>query len=172
MSQLIEIADEERALDKLLDEADGDVTGMEQIIDDWKEELGDKFDEKVDSYAALITEKMRLYQVRQGEAERMTRLALTDKNRADWLKERLMYVLKELGVQKMDTNRFRVSVATNGGKQPIDIYVPDDELPAEYQKQVPASVAADKDAIREALVAGKKIKGAVLKERGTSLRIR
>ena len=169
---LIDIADDARALDKLLDEADGDVTGMEQIIDDWKQELGDKFEEKVDAYSALITEKMRMYQVRKGEAERMTRLALTDKKRADWLKERLMYVLTELGVKKMDTNRYRISVATNGGKQPIDIYVPDEELPAIYKKEVPASYVAGKEAIREALEAGKEVKGAVLQQRGTNLRIR
>lgn len=169
---LIDIADDARALDKLLDEADGDVTGMEQIIDDWKQELGDKFEEKVDAYAALITEKMLTYQARQREAERLTRLALTDKNRADWLKGMLKHVFAELGVQKMDTDRYRLSVATNGGKQKLDIYVPDAELPAIYKKEVPASYIPDQEAIREALVAGKKIKGAVLQERGTSLRIR
>jgi len=167
---LIDIADDARALDKLLDEADGDLTGMEQIIDDWKQELGDKFEEKVDSYAALITEKMRMYQVRQGEAERLTRLALTDKNRADWLKGMLKHVFAELGVQKMDTDRYRLSVATNGGKKKLDIYVPANELPAEYI--LPTDLEADKKAIRLALEAGEIIPGAVLQERGTSLRIR
>ena len=170
MSQLIEIADEERALDKLLDDCDGDVTGMEQIIDEWRKEIGDNLNEKVDSYAALITEKMRMYGVRQGESERLHRLALTDKNRADSLKGWLKYILDDMCIKKLETDRFRVSVAANGGKKKLDIFVPDNMIPNEYQKQSPP--VPDTEKIREALEAGSEIPGAVLQERGTSLRIR
>jgi hypothetical protein len=172
MSHLLEIKDDIRALDKLLDDADGDLTGQEQIIDAWAAENKENLEEKVDNYAALITEKMRMYQVRSGEAERLKRLALTDKNRADWLKGMLKHVFDEMCISKMDTDRYRISVAKNGGKQKLDIFVPDYELPDSYKNVVPSSFVANKEAIREALEAGKKIDGAVLQERGTSLRIR
>jgi hypothetical protein len=172
MKHLIEITDDIRAFDKLLDDADGDLTGQEQIVDEWAAENKENFEEKVDNYAALITEKMRTYQVRQGEAERLTRLALTDKSRADWLKGMLKHVFDELGVKKLDTDRYRISVAKNGGKRKLDIHVPDYELPAIYKNAVPPSFVVDKEKIREDLEAGRKIHGAVLQECGTSLRIR
>ena len=169
MQHLLEITDEMRALDSLLAEADGDLTGMEQIIDEWMLENKGNLEEKADSYAALITEKMRMYEVRKGEAERMAKLAKTDKNTADRLKERLMYALTEMCIKKLETDRYRISVATNGGKQPLDIFVPVEDLPFGYRKNQPQ--VADKEAIREALAAGVEIPGAVLQERGTSLRI-
>jgi hypothetical protein len=172
MANLLEIKEDMRALDQLLDEQDGDVTGMEQIIDKWAADLENSLEEKVDNYAALITEKMKMYAVRQGEAERLTRLALTDKNRADWLKARLKYMLDEMCIKKLETTRYRISVAGNGGKQKLDIFVPDDELPEEYLQTIPSVRIANNVAIREALEAGKKIDGVVLQERGTSLRIR
>jgi hypothetical protein len=169
---LLEITDDVRALNQLLDECDGDVTGMEQIIDKWAADLEDSLEEKVDNYAAMITELMRMYQVRSGEAERLKRLALTDKNRADWLKGMLKHVFDEMCIKKLDTDRYRVSVATNGGVKKLDIHVPVEELLLKYQKEVPASLEADKEAIREDLDSGKFILGAVLQDRGTSLRIR
>jgi hypothetical protein len=170
MSHLLEIADDARALDKLLDECDGDLTGMEQVIDGWLHENSENLKEKADDYLALISEKMRMYAARQGEAERLNRLALTDKNCADRLKARLMFALTEMCITKLETDRYKVTVAKNGGKQKLDIHVPVEELPAYYKKALP--LVADKEAIREALEAGKKVPGAVLQERGTSLRIR
>ena len=169
MAHLLEITDEIRALDNLLAEADGDITGQEQIINEWAAKNKEDLADKADDYLALITEKMRMYAARKGEAERLTRLALTDKNLADRLKSRLLWALEDMGIKKLETNRYRITVATNGGKQPIDIYFPEDHLPEEYQKTV---LVADKEAIREALEAGKEVNGAVFMDRGTNLRIR
>jgi len=170
--RLIDITDEARNIDKLITEADGDLTGQEQIVDAWLKENKDKLSEKADNYAALITEKEQRAGVRKNESERLAKLVKADMNSAAGMKYLLKQALDAMCIQKLETNRFRISVATNGGKQPIDIYVPDEELPAIYKKEVPASYVADKEAIREALEAGKEVKGAVLQQRGTNLRIR
>ena len=141
-------------------------------IDEWLFENHENLKEKADDYLALISEKMRMYAARQGEAERLTRLALTDKNCAYRLKARLMYALTEMCITKLETDRYKVTVAKNGGKQKLDIHVPDSELPEEYLQTIPSVRIANNVAIREALVAGKVGPGAVLIDRGTSLRIR
>jgi hypothetical protein len=66
----------------------------------------------------------------------------------------------------METARFRVSVANNGGPQHIDITK---DVPEEYQR---ITVSADTKRIREALERGELLDFASLLERGRHLRIR
>jgi hypothetical protein len=73
------------------------------------------------------------------------------------------------GETKIETERCTVAVTNNGGKQPIDLTVCPEQLPAEFQK---VSVTADEDRLRDALKAGREVPGARLAPRGTHLRIR
>ncbi len=71
----------------------------------------------------------------------------------------------------MQTERFRVSLARNGGKAPLDIRVGPDELPAWAVKRKTV-VETDKDAIRARLDAGEALDFASLMDRGTRISIR
>lgn len=126
-------------------------------------------DAKADDYAALITSLNARAEARTAEARRMRQLADADTSLADRLKERLKAVMETTGRTKIDTARFRLSVAGNGGKQPLVI----DADPATLPKHLTAvRVEADKEAIRAALEGGATIPGCTLLPRGTSLRIR
>jgi hypothetical protein len=126
-------------------------------------------DEKADDYAALIQHLAARADARRVEAQRMRDLAATDEALADRLKARLKEAMETTGRTKLDTARFRLSVAGNGGKQPLSVTCDATTLPKELTT---VTVAANKDAIRQALENGATIAGCELLPRGTSLRIR
>ena len=170
---LYNIADDLRALEALLVEAGGDISSPEALaaVEAWEAELSTNLSGKIDNYCGLITEIEVRAAARQAESDRLRDLARVDENAAKALRERLLFVLQTRNVPKVDTERFRVSIAKNGGKAPLDIRVGADELPAWAVKRKTV-VETDKDAIRARLEAGEALPFATLMERGTRLVIK
>ena len=154
----------------MLDETDGD-TQQQELIAQWFEQLGTERDRKLDGYAALITEMTARAEIRKAEAKRLTELAAADESRARLLKDRLKWFFELHQLKTVQTNRYKLSVAKNGGKAPLilDESVPVTQLPEQFQR---VSIDPDTLAIREALERGEKLGFAQLGERGTSLRIK
>jgi hypothetical protein len=170
---LLDVTRDMEALDALLSEVEGDVTDpkVQEAVSAWFAELDADLKGKVDDYAALITMLDARAEVRAREAERLSRRAKIDAASAQFLKDRLRGELEARGIQKVETDRYRVSVAANGGKLPLVI---DDELSlaAPYWREVPAYKEIDRDAVRQALERGEAVAGAHMGERGRRLSIR
>lgn len=170
MSTLLDITDDMVALDNLIQECGGDMSDplVEDAIGTWISEMQHDLDSKVDNYAAFITELKARAAMRKSEADRLTMRAKTDANTAAFLADRLKFALNELGIKKLETNRYRVAVAGNGGKRPMDIHgvVPDKFM----EDKVVSTV--NKDMIRETLEGGGELDFAILQERGNRLSIK
>lgn len=132
--------------------------------------LDEVLEVKAESYAGLITELQARAEARQEESARIRALAQVDSALATRLKERLKEVMERTGKTRIETERFRLTVANNGGKMPLQI---DDEaidkLPPDM---VVTTIEPDKDKIRQALESGLVVPGCALLPRGTSLRIK
>lgn len=167
---LFSISDDLQHLNDLLDEV-GDDSQQQTLINDWFETLGDERDRKLDNYSALIVEMTTRAAARKAEAQRLMDLVATDENRARLLRDRLKWFFETHDIKTVDTARYRLSLAKNGGKAPLIMNesVPVTQLPEQFQK---VSINADTTAIREALEAGEVLQFAHLGERGTSLRIK
>lgn len=165
---LFDIGDDFLALDALLDEREGDLTGCEEAIDEILVELRDDLHRKADSYAALIMICEKRAAARKEESDRLRALAKTDENKAKMLRERMKFFLEHYQIKAVDTDRFRISVQVNGGIAPIRLLVAPEDLPPEFQK---ITISADNGKIRKALDAGP-VAFAELEPRGSSLRIR
>ena len=126
-------------------------------------------EDKAEGYASVIQELALRAKARRDEAARIRALAEADEAVADRLKARLKEAMEATGKQRIDGVRFKLSVASNGGKQPLVIETPADDLPAEFRV---VRHEPNKDAIRAALEAGTAVPGCILLPRGTSLRIR
>ena len=161
---LLEISEDLLALMVALEESAGEVTPE---LEAWFDTLGTERDKKLDCYAALIREFELCSKARKEESDRMAALAQADANAARRLKDRLKLFLEVQRETRIDTARYRITLAKNGGALPVDVAVKPEDLPA-YQKR---TVVADIDALRKALEAGVEIGGARLKERGTHVRI-
>lgn len=168
---LFQISEEARALETLLDEIEGDISDPEvaETIDNWLREYSNDLSAKADGYAALIKELEARSNARKAEASRMSELARTDDNKAKRLKERLKNFMEETGTLKIETARYRLSVAGNGGVLPL-ILKDDIDLnlvPESFTKRV-----LDEKAVRAALDNNEPVLFAQFGERGTSLRIK
>lgn len=172
MPTIYEISEDMAALDALLAETGGEITPeAEAAFNAFEAELAANLHAKTDAYCALIAEIDARASARKAEAKRLADRAKTDERTADALRERLRFVWEQRGLGKVETDRFTVSIAKNGGKAPLDIRCGVEDLPA-WAVKTETIVSADKDAIRARLDAGEKLSFASLMERGTRISIR
>jgi hypothetical protein len=159
------------ALHDLLYEAGGDVSeaDAEAAVDAWLRETDTAMREKLDAYAALMREIESRAVARKEEVRRLAALAKSDDAAAERLKARLLWFFQDQGLERLETERFRFTVARNGGKAPVQVYCDPEELPEPYRV---VSVRPDLEAIRARLEAGETLEFAALGERGVNLRIR
>jgi len=169
---LLDIDDDLMALDDLLAETGGDISDPQvaEAIDGIMAELESDFLSKADRIVAYVQELNLRSEARKKEADRLAKRAKQDKHTADFLKQNLLSVMQKHGRKRVDTDRFKVTVAGNGGKLPVDISEDVDVkmLPEKFQH---VERRVDKDAVREALESGETLTFARLGERGQHLRI-
>jgi len=172
MPTIYEISEDMAALDALLAETGGEITPeAEAAFNAFEAELAANLHAKTDAYCALLAEIDARAAARKAEAKRLADRAKTDERTADALRERLRFVWETRRLGKVETDRFTVSLAKNGGKAPLDIRCGVDELPAWAIKRETV-VTVDKDAIRSRLDAGEPLDFASLMERGTRINIK
>jgi hypothetical protein len=158
----------ESVLDAIL-EGGVDSPEAQEALNEHLAGLDAALESKADDYAALIRSLELRSAARVAEARRIKGLADADDALADRLKERLKAAMEASGKTKLDTARFKLSVAGNGGKAPLEVTADAASLPPEFQT---VSVTFNRDAIRTALEGGAVIPGCTILPRGTSLRIR
>lgn len=170
MPSLWDINDTIREIDEYLDimtdspeEAD-DRAFVQGLLD----EVAEARDEKINGYAYVIRRLEHEATVAKEEAEHWRAKAQQRENHAKRLKTALVEHMQSVGQQKLSTDKFKLAVQQNGGKEPVEFDV--DSLPDEYFN-VPEPVP-DVDRIRNALIQGVEVPGADLRGRGFHLRIR
>jgi hypothetical protein len=154
-------------IEAILDGA-GDTVEAQAALDEHLAGLTGALESKADDYAAMIQHLRSRADARTEEAKRLRELAAADDALATRLKEGLKAAMEQTGKLKLETPRFKLSVAGVGGKQSLEI----DDPSALDPIFVRIVREADKDAIRAALDSGAEIAGCRLLPRGTSLRIR
>lgn len=167
---LLDITEDLQALDDLLTEAGGDITGIEGTVDAWLAELEQDLKGKVDNYAALITAMNARAEIRKAEADRLYHRAKVDVSNAKFLRERLKVALEDRGISKLETARYKVGVSKAGGAAPV-VIADESAIPIDFIR-ITEIREPDKDAIRKALESGRQVAGAALGVRGTYLAIR
>ena len=158
----------ESLIDALLDGGGTDMAANE-ALEQHLAGLDAALDEKAEAYASVIRSLELRARARTDEASRIRDLAEADEAVADRLKKRLKEAMEATGKTKIDTPRFKLSVAGNGGKQPLIVDGSADDLPPQFRV---VRHEPNKDAIRAALEAGQAVPGCTLLPRGTSLRIK
>lgn len=172
MQSLYDIEGDLIALWDLLAETGGDVStpDVESTIDEWFASINNDLRTKVDGYCCLISEIESRAAARLTESTRLRQLANIDSRSAKGLRDRLHGFMERSGTKRLDTNRYRVTVAQNGGKRPL--LVNDDvdpELWKDFAVQPPPEI--DLAALREHLDSGNVLEWARLGDRGSHLRI-
>lgn len=139
-----------------------------QVLEETMEGLNMELEEKAEGYVVVMKELEAQADMFGKEIERLTDMQNKLQNNVKRMKAHLMSNMQNIGMDKLQTEHFKVSVAKNGGLQPLklsDIK----NIPEEYLIREPK---ADTKKIRDALAAGKELDFAVLEPRGVHLNIR
>jgi hypothetical protein len=140
MTTLLEISHDLLTLRQTLDELAESPDDQNTRLNDW---LVDAFEAKVkerdrmlDNYAGLIAELEHRSTACKAEAERLSHRADVDKALADRLRQRLKDIFGLNGLKTLETDRYRLTVANNGGKRPLimDGGVLPTQLPKAFQR--------------------------------------
>jgi hypothetical protein len=175
---LFEIGDDLVALESLLYEVGGDISDDDAAaaVDEWLTENHAALEAKLDGYGYLVKKFEEKAAFARAEAKRLSERAQARENAAKRMKERLKVFMEIHGQKKLETPRYDFAVQANGGKAPVEVTVPVEDLPPWAQV---VTVVPNTEAIREAFTmfddpdrveAVQRI--ARLGERGTHLRIR
>lgn len=171
MTSLYELTQEMKELDDLLAAADDPNDPL--IFDAIQRALAlqDERERKVDAYCCLIAELAARAAARKAEAQRLAESAAATEAKIKSLKGRLMDSMKTLDIKRIETDRFTVTVANNGGLVPLIVEegIDPKTLPEPLQKII---VTVNNEAVRAELEAGKSLAFAKLGERGQHLRIK
>lgn len=166
------MADLDAALVRTEGEVTPEVQAILDAIDAWAAELDKDFERKVDNYVALVKVLEGRAEVRKAEADRLAKRARIDAGNAAFLKDRLLNVFEFRNVKKVETDRYRVTVAANGGKVPLVLSDGAAENLVKQDRFAKVVRTLNTEAVREALEAGEKIGGASFGERGKHLLVR
>lgn len=147
MPTLFEIGTQIQELCQLPEDEGGDISERKAEIDACFASLDTERDQKLDAYAALITELEARASIREQEAMRLSHRAHVDADKARWLKKRMQLFFETLGLHSVDTPRLHIVLAGHGGKQPFIVHAAPDALPELFQK-VRTEIKPDMEAIR------------------------
>lgn len=169
MPSLFQLSDEILQLRLMLDSLEHEEETI-AAVEEYLKSLNQDREKKLDNYAALVRELEARAEIRNNEAKRLQALAKKDLDIVERLKERLKLVFTLHEWKSVDTDRFRIVLAQNGGKQRLLVEIPIEELEERFRR-TETKVVPDNDALREALSDGEVIEGVRLEERGATIRI-
>lgn len=140
----------------------------EQAIIDTLEAVQGEYDFKLESCAKVVKNLEADIETYKAESKRLSDKAKSLKNNVDRLKQAMFNSMKTTGTTKVKGQLFTVAIQKNGGKLPIIVDVPTEDLPDNLIKVVESP---DMDAIAKLIESGN-TQYAHYGERGESLRIK
>ena len=161
-TNLYELVGQYDVLMEMLYDPDND----EDCLLDTIEAIEGEIEVKAQNYCRIVSMMDSNAKALDDEIKRLQAKKKTIENRSKWLKNRLFLAMKELGIPKIKTDLYTISIQKNGGVQPV---VLTGEIPDNFKKIV---YEDDMEKVREALKNGEELEFAHFGERVESLRIR
>lgn len=140
-----------------------------QAIADTLEAIGGEIEDKAESTAIVMKELEAEAAKLKAEEQRLKDRRTKVENNIKDIKQRLFDAMKMTGKEKFKTTLFNFSIAKNGGKIPVIVDVPCEELPDEY---VIITEKPDTEALRAYIEKHGTCKYAHYGERGEHLNIK
>ena len=163
--RLYELSEQYEILEQMLYDGETD----EQVIRDTIEAIFGEIEDKAESYAIIITDMKADIETLKAEESRLNARRTSLENRQKALKTTLMENMKAIGKTKIKTPLFTISVAKNGGQEPLVIDGAIDDIPGRFL--IPQPPKVNGDAVR-ALLSERQGDWAHLEPRGEHLGIR
>lgn len=140
-----------------------------EMLKDTLEGIDIEFEEKAENYCKVLKHLESDIEMLDKAEKNITAKKKRIKNNMESLKNVLYKTMKKTGKDKIKGDIFTLAIQKNGGKRPIIINVPIDELPTDMVK---IEKTEDKEKIREYLENNSECAFACFGDRGESIRIR
>lgn len=167
---LYELSHELIPLEALLETQGGDVTGQEALVEHVTGLL-DRVQDKVDSLGRYYINYKMLADTLEIEETRIRERRQVIENKIRRLKEAVKQSMEMRRILKVEGKLFTFSVQGNGGKQPVKLLVPEDQVPDSY---ITLRREIDMQKLRDDLLNGNQeaCRIAEFVEPGTNIRIK
>lgn len=119
-----------------------------QAVTDTLESIEGEFEDKADGYAKIKLELEAEAEKLKAEETRLTERRKRIENNIERIKKSLFDAMKQTGKTKFKTELFSFSIQKNGGKTPVVVDVPTEDLPDAF---ITLIEKPDLEAIREHL---------------------
>lgn len=146
------------------EESGGDATlvmGQIEVLFSMSQQLGSCCDDLI----AIGNECVMRSVARRSEAARLNALSKRDDSLVAFLKSQIIRVMQESDLEKLETPLHKLSIASAGGKQAMEIV---GDVPPEFTM---TEIVPNKELIRSKLEAGEQLNFALLHPRTQTLRI-
>ena len=138
-------------------------------LDDLLVTIDEQLEAKADGYARVIKNMEAQAEIFKNEEKNLAEKRKRLEDGAEKLRNTLYTAMKETGKTKFNTDLFWFSIRRNGGKAPVVLDVPEEDLPDELVK---VTRKADKDAIAKYIEETGDETYAHIGERGEKLQIK
>ena len=154
-----------------LDEADKMDADTEQALRDTLDALIGEFGDDAEEAIKLAKNYQAESDALKAESDRLAKRSQEEANKARWIKRSLQDYMIMTGKTKAQAGLFKITLAKNGGKQPLVVDASIDRVPYKYKTM---TWTVDTDSLRKAIEAGDQEAKSVahLEERGQHLVIR
>lgn len=116
----------------------------DEDLEEALEQINDQLEAKADGYARVIKNMEAQAEMFKAEEKRLAENRKRIEEGVERLKKNLFTAMKETGKLRFNTDLFSFKITKNGGKAPIVLDVPEEDLPDDLVK---VTRKADKDAI-------------------------
>ena len=148
----------------MVDDDEQDIETLENTL----EAIEGAIEEKAENISVFVKRLEAEEKAFKSEEDRLRSRRKTLEAKKDWLKKYLQSNMEAVGLNKINAGTFTVALQ----KSPASLVIEDEKaIEAEYITIIPEQYLPNKDAIKEALKAGKDVAGAKLVQ-GMHLRIR
>jgi len=150
LTRLYEASGAARELEAMLTEAEGELTEAMDGHFDILAKQAESLPAAIDDVLSLVRDIEARAEARKAEADRLKQRAKRDEAVAAWFKSQVLRTMQAEGLKKLETARWRATVAQPGGKPAMEIV---DAIPEDFYREV-VTREIDKDKIRAALESG------------------
>jgi len=150
LTRLYEASGAARELEAMLTEAEGELTADMDGHFDILARQAESLPAAIDDVLSLVRDIEARAEARKAEADRLKARAKRDEAVAAWFKSQVLRTMQAEGLKKIETARWRATVAQPGGKAAMEIV---DAIPEDFYREV-VTREIDKDKIRVALESG------------------
>lgn len=169
LTRIYEATEATRKIEDLIaasEENGGDISEIVTVLDELAR-TAESLPAAIDDLLSLTREIEVRAEARKAEADRLKQRAKRDEAIAAWFKSQVLRIMQAEGLKKLETPRWKATVATPGGKPAMEVF---DDVPEEFMREI-VTREIDKDAIRAELESGKTLPFARLVEKFPYLRI-